>query len=84
MSARTGRLSTDLLRWLDQCAAAADIHPRTLRKLITQGRGPMVTVVGRQLKIRADHWQQWLDSLATSAPPPLSTGHPKAKASVAA
>jgi hypothetical protein len=48
------------MRSLAERAKEADVHQRTLRRLIEKGEGPRVTVIGKQIKIREDHWRAWL------------------------
>jgi hypothetical protein len=52
---------------LDEAAKLARINPRTLRALIVAGQGPKATPIGRQIRIRNDHWRRWLEMLAVDS-----------------
>lgn len=49
---------------IPEAAAEVRISEKTLRQLIAEGRGPRISTVGRQRRIRSDHLADWQEKLA--------------------
>ena len=52
-----------------EAAERARICPRTLAKLISANRGPIVTKIGRKQFVRPEHLSSWLDRCAEPPEP---------------
>jgi hypothetical protein len=63
-------LLDDRVLTLRQIAAAASLHPRTLRRLIAKGNGPTITRVSdRKRGVRVRHLREWLEHRVESPSP---------------
>lgn len=59
VSDRTARFVSDELLTLEQCAAKAKCHPKTLKREILRGR-LKATRIGALVRIRPEHWEEYL------------------------
>lgn len=59
-----------------EAAERVRICPRTLRRLISENRGPIVTKIGRKQFVRPEHLVAWIDRCAEPHNPDPATLFP--------
>ena len=69
---RERKIVTDILTLIfftfREAAAKYGGSELTLRRMVDSGRGPIVTRIGGKNLVREDHFREWLESCATTAP----------------
>ncbi|WP_415430076.1 helix-turn-helix transcriptional regulator [Acetobacter malorum] len=51
---------------LDEVAHLARVTSRTMRKYLSENKGPVMTRIGGRVFVRRDHFESWLASCAVS------------------